>query len=303
MAKFYLAECYHYGRGVVQNYAEAVSWYRKTSSSALSGGLIGLATFYEASVLEQHGAELGYGPAETRREAIRLYRKAAKWNEDARKALQRLGVPTEAVLIAGWGEVHDPDGDCSIEDAGTRVTIQVPAGRHDLYSRNADPTERENAPRVMQEVAGDFVAQVKVTADWKLRTPLPNEQNTFAAGLAIVASPQHFLRHERILFRHRQFGTTSSFIPPIYDLNGQRLSTIEVVGADYFQGRSTWLRMVRRGQNVSTFISHDGVQWQPTGVVTTQLPNIVKVGVHAINAAGSPYIVEFENYELHGPDQ
>lgn len=300
IAMLYLGEAYQYGRGVPQNFREAARWYNKTAGAAFTGSTIGLATRMEAELCEFQGAALGFGPAEARREAIRLYRKAAKWNEQAKQALERLGVSAEATVIAGWGEVIDPDGDCKIEEVQNGISISVPGSRHDLYLGNTDPSERNNAPRVVQDVAGDFTAQVKVTADWKLKTPLPNGQNTIAAGLLVIASTDHFVRHERILFRHRQLGTEKSFAPPIYDRNGRRLSTIKVVDPTFFQGDTTWFRIVRRGPVISTFISHDGENWEATQAISSQLPDLLQVGVHVINASGNELVVKFDQYELHG---
>ncbi|MCA9122204.1 MAG: SEL1-like repeat protein [Planctomycetaceae bacterium] len=219
-------------------------------------------------------------------------------SEPVKRVMPASTAATVGDSVDDWGTFHDPDGDCAIIRGAHRMTIKVPPGRHDLYFDNEDPSERNNAPRVVREVTGDFLAQVKVTADWSLRTPLPNEQNTFAAGLAIVASPQHYVRHERILFRHRQLGTASTFVPSIYDVDGRRRTSLEVATPDYFQGPSTWFRVRRTGQLVYTYISHDGQQWKPAREIITELPEKVQVGIHAINASGSEFTVDFEDYEL-----
>src|SRR5262245_57498798 len=103
--------------------------------------------------------------------------------------------PTE---IKGWGTVIDPDGDCSITEDKGKVTIKVPGSHHDLYVRKL------NAPRVLREVEGDFVAQVKVTADWKPGARLPKVSTVpyNGAGLLVWDSEKHFVRWERSVMIH-----------------------------------------------------------------------------------------------------
>ena len=161
-----------------------------------------------------------------------------------------------------------------------------------------DPSTRFNAPRLWQTMEGDFSVEVRVTADWTLGPALSTGQNAFAAGLVVWDSEKQYLRHERILFRHRRLGTVNTFVPPIYDRNNARLSPIEIVESDYFKGRSTWLRLERSGQTISTSISHDGQNWKSTGTVTTEFPHTVQIGVHAINASGREFAAEFEEFSM-----
>src|SRR5262249_54041652 len=74
---------------------------------------------------------------------------------------------TKPRKIMGWGTVVDPDGDCNVKGEGSKLTITVPGTLHDLFPRQADPKKRNNAPRVVQEIKGDFMVTVKVSADWK----------------------------------------------------------------------------------------------------------------------------------------
>src|SRR5205085_1216703 len=57
-----------------------------------------------------------------------------------------------------WGQPMNPDGDCTITPQGETLTISVPATLHAL----PDVMGKNNAPRVLQEVDGDFSVQVKV---------------------------------------------------------------------------------------------------------------------------------------------
>jgi regulation of enolase protein 1 (concanavalin A-like superfamily) len=63
---------------------------------------------------------------------------------------------------------------------------------------------------------------------------------------------------------------------------------------------SVFLRLERRGNQVSGFSSPDGVQWQP--LMSTQfLPDHARVGVSAVNTASAPFAVRFEGFKLGKP--
>src|SRR5260370_32510067 len=65
--------------------------------------------------------------------------------------------------IEGWGTVTDPADDCTLKHEKKKLTVTVPGGTHDLNQAIGGM----KAPRVLQEVEGDFTAQVKVTGDFK----------------------------------------------------------------------------------------------------------------------------------------
>jgi RNA polymerase sigma factor (sigma-70 family) len=62
------------------------------------------------------------------------------------------------VTLPGWGQPFNPDGDCTITPEDSALVIRVPRTPHDLTAE----VGRVNAPRVLQDVEGDFSAEVKV---------------------------------------------------------------------------------------------------------------------------------------------
>src|SRR5262249_44076954 len=58
--------------------------------------------------------------------------------------------------LAHWGTVVDPDGDCRFSASRTILKVKVPGQAH-VFAGG----ERTNAPRVVREVRGDFMVQVK----------------------------------------------------------------------------------------------------------------------------------------------
>ena len=94
------------------------------------------------------------------------------------------GTPVEpaekkALAIEGWGNVLDPDGDCTIKADKDVLTISVPATYHDVNAR----VKKYNAPRVLREAEGDFTAQVKVTGEM-----IPGEKSTTQNSAAFMGA-------------------------------------------------------------------------------------------------------------------
>ncbi|HAV62011.1 MAG TPA: hypothetical protein DCY13_06565, partial [Verrucomicrobiales bacterium] len=97
--------------------------------------------------------------------------------------------------IPGWGIAIDEDGDCRIEKAGDALKVTVPGTVHDLFP----PNSLMNAPRVLQEVKGDFTMQVKIGADFNPGfTPAPGFNRAFhSGGVLIWRDELNYVRFER----------------------------------------------------------------------------------------------------------
>src|SRR5262249_17305731 len=91
--------------------------------------------------------------------------------------------------LEGWGELTDPDGDCTIGADRGKLTITVPGTPHNLTG----PAGNTSAPRILRPVTGDFPAQVKVTGDFQ-----PGHPKGFnGAGLLLWADNANYVRLER----------------------------------------------------------------------------------------------------------
>ncbi len=191
-----------------------------------------------------------------------------------------------------WGEVVDPDGDCTIREENGKLIVDLPAGTHDIFFGKGC-----NAPRVMQEVDGDFVVQVRVTADWGTDVP-PSTDYYHGVGLLVWDSQQHYLRMERNLFHSTRVGKTIRYITPLYDRDEKRVNGWKSSRMEFFRGRSTWLRIERSGKRFATSISHDGNQWTTTAVLTTEFPDKIQVGVHTISVSPGEFAAEFTDFTL-----
>jgi hypothetical protein len=64
--------------------------------------------------------------------------------------------------IEGWGKVIDPDGDCRIGFTSGILSIVIPPTLHDLSAEAG----KMNAPRVVENIEGDFIAQVRISGNF-----------------------------------------------------------------------------------------------------------------------------------------
>jgi beta-lactamase regulating signal transducer with metallopeptidase domain/regulation of enolase protein 1 (concanavalin A-like superfamily) len=198
--------------------------------------------------------------------------------------------PDQTHTSAGSWTTIDPDKDCEVRLVGDKLSITVPATNHDLK-----PVRGMNAPRVLKKINGDFVVQVKLTADFKPGTTSTGKGSPFnGAGILLWQSEENFLRVERNAFWN---GDTLYCYPPIMEYYHDRQysgANNDPIEADYFKGRSTWLKVDRHGKNIAVSISHDGKQWSDVKTFPVELADELFVGVDALNTSDTPFTVDFE---------
>ena len=174
-----------------------------------------------------------------------------------------------------------------------RLTIEVPGGTHDLNA-----VVGMSAPRVLKEVEGDFVVQVKVTGDFKPgeQSASPNTSSFNGAGLLIWQDSKNYVRLERNAWWVPGEGKYFCY-PPLFEhfRDGQYQNTDpDGTTDDFFKGRSTWLKLERREGKVIASYSHDGKEWTEVKQIVVELPQKVQVGVAAVNTSRKPLAVTFE---------
>lgn len=196
----------------------------------------------------------------------------------------------ETQTIEGWGEVVDPMGDCRVEEQGGAVSITVPGTYHDLHFGT-------DAPRVLQDITGDFTAQVRVR-----RFPKPaakssvNPQNPVSyvsGGLVVWQDEKNYLRLQRAANGDSGFvGVFSNYIE-----RGEMPAFSRHVLPD----EDIWLRIERRNGDFALAYSLDGQEWTaavPKGEAVSLKAN-VRVGVFAINATIRPITHEFTDFAVN----
>jgi S1-C subfamily serine protease/regulation of enolase protein 1 (concanavalin A-like superfamily) len=198
--------------------------------------------------------------------------------------------PAIELPINAWGDFIDPDGDCKVVLENEGVNLEVPGSLHDLNAEIA----KLNAPRVVQDVEGDFVVQVRVRGELKPEGPgtrhdaLPYN----GAGLVLWLDGDHYIRLERgAVLRNSRVG--GLLLCQKQDGDGP------VVRKNAFlEEGDVYLKIERQRGRITCYYGTDGQQWAETGPFEIGWPARLSVGVTAVNSAFSPLSVRFEGFSI-----
>jgi regulation of enolase protein 1 (concanavalin A-like superfamily) len=202
----------------------------------------------------------------------------------------RAGPVKDGGTAVGWGSVSDPDKDCSVAQDGQTLTIDVPAVAHDLVARE----NRTNGPRVLQELEGDFLIQVKVCGELRPTTPgtVPGHVSYQSGGILVWADARNFIRLERAAMNRGN--SVRSLAALEMHVGGQVTASPSLPVKD----EDTYLRLQRRGNQILGSVSQDGQEWTSLQALNVSLPAKVGVGVAVINAAKQPLKVRYEELKI-----
>jgi regulation of enolase protein 1 (concanavalin A-like superfamily) len=201
--------------------------------------------------------------------------------------------------LPGWGRAVDPDGDCQFFiDRGT-LLINVPGSAypHDL----AAEINRTNAPRVLQQVNGDFTVQVRVDGRFSPGTE-STQANRLAyngAGLVAMADPQNVVTLARAVIQKPGEGPAPYANFEIRG-NGHLLRIgltddhpLPITGP-------VFLRLQRRGSEMIGEASLDGIHWDTLGSkdLPTHWPKALHIGVVAISTSTEEFDPRFSKFRI-----
>jgi regulation of enolase protein 1 (concanavalin A-like superfamily) len=207
--------------------------------------------------------------------------------------LVSLAFAQDKQALKGWGVAVDPDHDCRIGLEGEKLAIAVPPKRHDLSIEVGDM----NAPRVLQEIKGDFIAQLKISG--KVRhAGDPTSEHFHAyhgAGLILWQDERTYIRLERASLAHADAGAVHYANFELRQ-NGKRVEVEHP--AMKFSDRDVYVRLERREDCVFGSVSEDGVRWMSFDPYVVNLHAELKLGVAAINTSTEPFKAEFNEFEI-----
>jgi S1-C subfamily serine protease/regulation of enolase protein 1 (concanavalin A-like superfamily) len=192
--------------------------------------------------------------------------------------------------LKGWGLAIDPDNDCKFTPNGKSLSIQVPGKLHDLFF-DGGPT---NAPRVMQDVEGDFVATVKVGGEFKLGPKSTNPQTApyLGAGLLVFSNSDNMIRCERCMFGSGARLTTGLLFE-------EREGGYQAGShSSFFKLDECYVRLERKGSTIYGGSSTDGKTWKDLKPIDTVYPKKVKIGLHVISTSNQPFTAKFEDFTV-----
>lgn len=192
--------------------------------------------------------------------------------------------------ISGWGQLIDLDGDCTVKADNERVLFTV-IGWHDL----SDDLPK-NAPRILQEVEGDFVVFVKVGGAFKPVGPstLANRRPYNGAGLLIWQDDKNYIRLERAAVEVN--GQTPEYLNFQQHTDGAvRMARIELG----LKPEPVHIRLERRNGRLHAAASYDSRLWNGYLPVDVRLPGKLQVGIAAISTSSTVFTPEFEEFEVY----
>ena len=194
--------------------------------------------------------------------------------------------------LSDRSRIIDPVGDCRVllDTANDRASILVPGIAH-LLSAEID---RMNAPRILQEVTGDFEVRVKVTG---IDSPGSRALTTryapyHGAGILLAKDPGNYIRLE-IAADHRKSGTF-----PYANFELRKDGRLGSSWGLKIEDGSSELRLRRLGDEVRAAFSPDGYHWTSFAPLIADFPDRLEVGIVAVNSATKPLEAHFEGFQL-----
>ena len=213
----------------------------------------------------------------------------------AAEAAPPVAAPTR--FIPGWGAGEDPAGGSTIEVQDKSLVITTPAAYVDNF-----PPGKVNAPRVLQEVVGDFTAEVKVThldpskTDSVLKSLGSFPVAYHAGALLVRANNKDFIRFEKGSKNTKgDYATTCELQLQVWE-NGKRTFHVP----EDIEDVVVHLRLERRGDLLlSSFSKDEGKTWKELPQYTLdKLKGPLKVGVSVTNNTEPGCTVKFQDLKV-----
>ncbi len=196
--------------------------------------------------------------------------------------------------IEGWGDAEDPTGATRIELKDGVLSITTPAILVDNYPQGAF-----NAPRVMQEVSGDFTAEVTVLHLDEAKPDsvfkwIGNFPAYHAATLLIRLDDKNCIRLEQASM-HRE-----SILSNLCNLQMWDNTAPTKFESVPIEDTATILRVERKGAVLrSSFSQDDGKTWTKMGdCKLNALAGKVSVGVSMTNNTDPGSVVRFREFKI-----
>lgn len=195
--------------------------------------------------------------------------------------------------VEGWGAFTDPDGDCNVSESDGVVTIAVPGTPHDLSAE----LERMNAPRIVREVSGDFIVEVKTLGRPDPEESLIAERAAYqGSGLLLMKDGASYVRLERAAVvrpddavRYVNFEMRQE--RKLHPAHAARLN----------EDGDLYLRLERRGKHVLGAVSQDRLRWVYLEPFEIDLGEQVQVGVAAVNGTSRSFDARFKELQVFEP--
>jgi regulation of enolase protein 1 (concanavalin A-like superfamily) len=200
--------------------------------------------------------------------------------------------PEPNPFLDGWDKPVDPDKDCKFEREKGGLTITVPGKDHGLAIERG----RMNAPRLVKDIEGDFLAEVRVSGPLtpSAASAAPGRTPFLGAGLVLMADEKTYVRLERAAFRRDGVSTYVN-----WELRrGGEWVLAGSASVCPLKGKSAHLRLKRMGDKLLASASEDGKHWTDLSPLEVKLPARLKLGVTANSTCTEPFSAHFDRFRL-----
>ena len=205
--------------------------------------------------------------------------------------------PDLDLAMSRWGKVEDPASDCKFESANDTLSIKVPGTHHALNPA----VNNLLAPRVLNDVAGNFSIEVKVKcfeppASGSSTNPLAPTSSLVGSGILIWQDEKNFFRIMQAAIGDRQRKLIQLRV-------GDRLI---FENAYTFEAEYLHLKVFRIGRSFGVSVSEDGKRWLlPAASTMSNLYDAtkgfgdeVRAGVVVVNAINQEIQGEFAELKI-----
>jgi hypothetical protein len=180
--------------------------------------------------------------------------------------------------------------------------------------------KRFNAPRLIRELEGDFVMQVRVCGSFRpsAKSSVEGKSPRVAAGLVLIAADKDYIRLEYECHRRTEAERApNKGVPKEKQRRKPELRigpAFKMLGTQNVQGEleppwkqdhkakeeQIYLRFERQGNVFRQAISPDGKAWTTfaSGEGFLNLPRTLKVGLAAYSTSTEPFKVRFDKFKL-----
>ena len=202
-------------------------------------------------------------------------------------------------MLESWGTACDPDGDCKFYVGEDELVVMVPGSErpHDL----AADIQVTNAPRVTQQVKGEFTLQVRIDGRFAPggSSTQPGRTPYNGAGLIAMLDENNVVTLARAVLQHGG-GKRMPYANFEIRINGE-LQRIGLTSDFRIPDKGpVYLRIERRGQTIRGSVSTDGETW--TALASKELPEAwpheLQVGVAAISTSKEEFLPRFSRLQL-----
>jgi regulation of enolase protein 1 (concanavalin A-like superfamily) len=156
---------------------------------------------------------------------------------------------------------------------------------HDLWWGTDGIGGNMDAPRMLQEIYGDFALEVKMTS---------SEDRKEHGGILVWKDENRFIRLDKTSSLHAFQGDIR------FEAHVNR--RYQAIGRGRQKSVMNFLRLERTGHQFQAYCSTDGQSWQSCGTATIVMRDPVKVGMHALCPGNiPPTVTRFDYFKIIKP--